>query len=776
MTLARKTIFTALGAVTILLKRGTRLVLYTALVVVFTLSILAVAGGSQTVSAQGTGREQIEINASSQAENQSGDSLTDQIMIKYKPQSAQAGRIDPAGVNQMEQLSKAAGVGLTYVRAMSEGAHVLRLPSRMPLTAVLKITERLKRMAEIEDAEPDAMMRPTLEPNDPYYAAYEWNLKPVGPSGYGIDAPAAWNITQGSPNVVVAVLDTGITEHPEFIGRTVPGYDFISDIWTANDGSGRDSDPSDPGDWVNANDCSLGSSAKYSTWHGTHTAGIIGATGNNGVGVAGINWVSKILPVRVLGKCGGYVSDIIDGMRWAAGLSVPGVPANANPARVINASLGGQVACDFLMQGAINEIIAKGTTVVVSAGNSDADANTFAPGSCIGVITVAATDVSGKKASYSNYGASVEISAPGGDISGYIYSTLNSGQTTPGTPSYGGMVGTSMAAPHVSGVASLLYSIHPTYTPAQILEIVQRSSTAFPAGSTCNTSICGSGIVNAYAALVRPLISSLSPSHAAAGSQNVVLSVNGFNFPLTSVVQWNGADLPTTFVSENQLTATIPDSDVIALGSAIVTVSSPSLPAFVSNEMPLYITTFEDVVPPSWYFSYVEGFYAQDITTGCAVSPLRYCPDNSVTRAQMAVFLLKAERGSDFVPPLASGTLFSDVPVSYWAGAWIEQLAAEDITSGCSAGMYCPQNPVTRAQMAVVILKAKYGSAYVPPPATGVFSDVPVDHWAAAWIEQLAAEGITTGCSAGMYCPQNPVTRAQMAVFIDKAFGFALLP
>ena len=188
--------------------------------------------------------------------------------------------------------------------------------------------------------------------------------------------------------------------------------------------------------------------------------------------------------------------------------------------------------------------------------------------------------------------------------------------------------------------------------------------------------------------------------------------------------------------------------------------------------------TFADVLPGSWYYRYVEGFYAKGITSGCSTAPFLYCPDSAVTRAQMAVFLLKAEHGSDFVPPLASGSLFSDVPVSYWAGAWIEQLAAEGITTGCGAGMYCPQNPVTRAQMAVFILKAEHGKAYVPPPASGVFGDVPVDYWAAAWIEQLAAEGITTGCSTNPlnYCPARSVTRAQMAVFIDKAFGFELLP
>ena len=172
-------------------------------------------------------------------------------------------------------------------------------------------------------------------------------------------------------------------------------------------------------DWITAAESSSGYFAgcqvHNSSWHGTHTAGTIGAASNNGVGVAGVNWNSKILPVRVLGKCGGYTSDIADGMRWAAGLSVSGVPANANPAKVLNLSLGGYGACDATYQNAVNAIVAAGTTIVVSAGNSNADAVNYRPGNCTGVITVAATNRDGGRAYYSNYGSTVEISAPGGE-------------------------------------------------------------------------------------------------------------------------------------------------------------------------------------------------------------------------------------------------------------------------------------------------------------------------------------------------------------------------
>ncbi|MBI5839741.1 MAG: SBBP repeat-containing protein [Chloroflexi bacterium] len=182
---------------------------------------------------------------------------------------------------------------------------------------------------------------------------------------------------------------------------------------------------------------------------------------------------------------------------------------------------------------------------------------------------------------------------------------------------------------------------------------------------------------------------------------------------------------------------------------------------------------FADVPDSYWAVSWIERLYNAGITGGCSTSPLNYCPDNSVTRAQMAVFLLKGIHGSTYNPPTAQGTVFTDVPVDYWAAAWIEQLAAENITSGCDIGLYCPDSPVTRAQMAVFLLKSEHGNSYSPPDAgadTG-FTDVPADYWAAAWIKQLAAEGITGGCATGLYCPDSPVTRAQMAVFLIKAFN-----
>ena len=170
------------------------------------------------------------------------------------------------------------------------------------------------------------------------------------------------------------------------------------------------------------------------------------------------------------------------------------------------------------------------------------------------------------------------------------------------------------------------------------------------------------------------------------------------------------------------------------------------------------------------YAAWIEEFANEGITSGCGGG--NYCPLNNVTRAQMAIFLLRSEHGSAYVPPPATGTMFNDVPANHPYAAWIEQFANEGITSGCGGGNYCPSNNVTRAQMAIFLLRSEHGSAYVPPPATGtMFADVPINAFAAAWIEQLANEGISSGCGGGNFCPNNPVTRAQMAVFLVNTFN-----
>ena len=350
----------------------------------------------------------------------------------------------------------------------------------------------------VDGVAPDVRVTADLVPNDSLYAANQSDLFGT----WGIDAPAAWDTTTGSSSVTVAVLDTGITTHTEFTGRVLAGYDFISDSQVANDGDGRDANPADPGDWVTTLESATGyfkgCPAGNSSWHGTHVAGTIGARGNNGAGVAGIAWETSILPVRVLGKCGGYLSDITAAMRWAAGGTVPGVPGNPNPARVLSLSLGGAGACDSTTQGAIDEAIGNGAVVVVAAGNSNADLSGYTPASCSGVIAVAATTSSGTRASFSNYGTGVTIAAPGVSIA----STWNDGSHGPGSQAYALMSGTSMATPHVSGVAALALAVDPTLTPAELRSLLVDNVKAFaPDGtsSSCQTLGCGAGILDAGA-------------------------------------------------------------------------------------------------------------------------------------------------------------------------------------------------------------------------------------------------------------------------------------
>lgn len=398
---------------------------------------------------------------------------------------------------QAQRLAAPLGARLSLLRQMGTGAHVFKLDRALGVAELRRLAEQLKAAdGQIEYAEPDRLMYPLLTPNDSSYAS-QWDLfEATG----GIRAPAAWDRATGA-GVVVAVIDTGYRPHADLAGQIVAGYDMITQTATANDGGGRDADASDPGDWTAASECRAGDPARNSSWHGTHVAGTIAAKTNNGAGIAGIAFNAKVQPIRVLGKCGGYTSDIADGITWASGGPVAGLPANATPAKVLNLSLGGGGSCDTTTQNAINGARARGASVIVAAGNSNANAANFSPASCSGVVTVAATDRYGARAYYSNYGSVVALAAPGGDVrasaSNGILSTLNAGTSTPGADNYAYYQGTSMAAPHVAGVAALLYSVKPSATPDQITAALKSSARAFP--GSC--SQCGVGLLDADAAL-----------------------------------------------------------------------------------------------------------------------------------------------------------------------------------------------------------------------------------------------------------------------------------
>jgi serine protease len=376
------------------------------------------------------------------------------------------------------------GYQVSHNRRLAIGADVIETSKPLDRAAAERLMLALAANPEVEYVEPDAIMTVALTPNDTNYSQ-QWHYSS---QTVGIRAPAAWDRTSGT-GIRVAVIDTGIVAHSDLSANVVGGYDFISDSTAARDGNGRDSNPADQGDWTTG-ECGA---ASNSSWHGTHVAGTVAAVTNNAKGVAGVAFGAKVVPVRVLGKCGGSLSDIADAIIWSSGGTVSGVPANANPAEVINMSLGGSGACGSTYQAAIDGAVARGTTVVVAAGNSNANVSGFRPGNCNNVISVAATTNTGARASFSNYGTLIDVSAPGQGI----LSTLNAGTTTPGAESYASYNGTSMASPHVAGVVALMQATA-VNTPAVVESRLKSSSYALP--GACSGG-CGAGIVDALAAV-----------------------------------------------------------------------------------------------------------------------------------------------------------------------------------------------------------------------------------------------------------------------------------
>lgn len=504
--------------------------------------------------------------------------VTDRIIVKLRAAyRATAKRNQPVAALEADRasaLSATAGVPLRSVRPMSDDAQVLALPRAMRHDVVQGVVDRLRADPTVEYAYVDGREHLMAVPNDPLFSQQTHLQAPgAAPLAASVNAPGAWDITKGTGTAVIAIVDGGVRfDHPDLGGRLVAGYDFVSadctagssgcttatQFTTANDGDGRDADASDPGDWVTAadiasnpvlNDCT----AEDSTWHGTHVAGIVGAAGNNGIGVTGLNWNATMLPVRVSGRCGAYRSDVIDGMRWAAGLAVPNVPANARPAKIINISLGSAGTCaTSAYNQAVADVLATGAIIVAAAGNEDAPV--ILPASCTGVISVGAVRGDGTRAVYSNSGANLTIMAPGGDYTSAtndrIASTNNAGQTTPAAYTSSGYyvaeAGTSFSTPIVTGVISLMLSANPNLTASQVSDVLRSTARGFTtvagygtcvAGGTgntsnttpcnCTTAACGAGTVDANAAVTRAFVLGggviappVAPPPASGGSGN----------------------------------------------------------------------------------------------------------------------------------------------------------------------------------------------------------------------------------------------------------------
>ena len=459
---------------------------------------------------------------------------TDRLIVKYKDANvggAQA-RVATAMTSGRQAIADRAGqqlgLRLQALRTTATGAHVFKIDRKVSVKEADALAkEMMARDATIEYAEPDRIMTRMATANDPMYAQQWHYTETTG----GLRLPAAWDSSTGT-GVKVAVIDTGIRPHADLSGQYVGGYDFISDAAIGNDGNARDADPSDPGDWTAANECAAGEPSSTSSWHGTHVAGTIAAKTNNSLGVAGVAYNARVVPVRVLGKCGGYTSDIADAIIWSSGGTVSGVPANANVAKVINMSLGGGGACGTTTQNAINSARSRGTVVIVAAGNENMNASNSNPANCAGVVTVAATNRNGARAPYSNYGTVVDVAAPGGDANGYILSTLNAGTAGPGADNYAGYQGTSMATPHVAGVAALMLAKNSALTPDQIESKLKSTARAFP--GTC--SQCGTGIVDAAAAVASATsVTPAGPTISETESNNTISTANAISTTGTTV-------------------------------------------------------------------------------------------------------------------------------------------------------------------------------------------------------------------------------------------------
>jgi serine protease len=427
----------------------------------------------------------------------------DRFIVKYKdgtPEAsnpAELGRSLQAaavGANQLVQASRlqrgeraAPGKPLvaSHLRRMSLGADVVATSQKLGAADAETLMRQIAANPNVEYVQIDRIMKHTLTPNDTNYSQ-QWGYTDADA---GIRANQAWDVSNGS-GIIVAVIDTGYVAHSDLAANIVAGYDFIIDTAVSADGNGRDSNPADPGDAYGG---------QPSSWHGTHVAGTVAAVTNNAKGVAGTAWGAKVMPVRALGKGGGYTSDIADAIIWSSGGTVSGVPtlSAANAADVINMSLGGSGACDTATQNAINGAVSRGVTVVVAAGNDNANASGFSPASCNNVVNVASVTSASARSSFSNYGTLIDVSAPGSGI----LSTLNTGTAGPGTESYASYNGTSMAAPHVAGAVALVQSRRlalglPMYTPAQVE--AQLKATAYALAGACSGG-CGAGIINAKA-------------------------------------------------------------------------------------------------------------------------------------------------------------------------------------------------------------------------------------------------------------------------------------
>jgi len=570
----------------------------------------------------------------------SANSVVQNIQPRNRLQSVQIVQARTTAAD-VSGLATRTGLSMARSRQLTPGMHVMFLKQTLYGTDVVDTLARLRADPAVEFADIDQRRYALSQPNDPLFvptvgASGQWYMQTPTTTGCNTttgcdlsatDAVSAWGLTTGTAGTVIADVDTGVRfDHPDLLragqgGRLLPGYDFVGQdensstsaglgtYLMANDSDGWDPDPSDPGDWISSTDQqnSLFPSSNCpqaaSSWHGTRVLGIFGAITNNSVGIAGLTWGAWILPVRALGKCGGYDSDIIAGIEWAAGMSVSTaatpVPNNPYPANIINLSLGGSGSCPSAYQIGLSAVTRLGVLVVASAGNESGSVET--PANCSttvpGVIAVAGLRNAGTKVGYSSFGPEVGISAPAGNCintSGAclrsIDTTTNLGTTTPGDNSYTNELntnlGTSFSAPIVAGIAGLMHSVNGNLTPAQLVARLEASATPFPANTgnlpvcpnmttddqcSCPASgECGTGMANALSAVnaaLRPIAAVSFPS-AYATNSSVVFNASGSAAACNRTIQsyaWTASGGLTITSGANEAQATVNGTGTLTL-------------------------------------------------------------------------------------------------------------------------------------------------------------------------------------------------------------------